>query len=100
MPIIKSNKLIPGLQGITYEDDKVVLHHASNISGALTMAMQERNGLSDGWTKDRDMRKIATVPESEFILNPHLLKDNSTKVWRKFLQNEGRDYAIVDPKTI
>ena len=100
MPIIKSNKIVSGLQGVSYQDDKVILHHASNISGALAMAQGERDSLSDGWTKDRNMRKIATVPESEFILNPHLLKDNSTKVWRKFLQNEGRDYAVVDPKTI
>jgi len=98
--IIKSKKNIEGLFSQELKGEKFKFHHAENVTPMMIDAQMEREFGNKGWTKDRNMRKIATVPALALYDNPDLVKDGSNKAWKKYLSGEGRCFATVDPNTI
>jgi len=64
--------------------DVFTLKHAENVSGIIESANNDRLYGNNGWTKDKTMRKIATLPASILLKYPHLIKDK--KALKKWLQ--------------
>ena len=85
-----------------YKDDKVSVLHAQNIAGIPDYCRDLAKDQSNGFTKDRNMRRIGSFPTFTLMeydrLHPGWYKRVSTnkdfqdkqKAWREFL---GSDYA-------
>lgn len=99
--IIKSNKVLEGFQGMESKGDLTTFHHLERVDPIMEKARDMRDFSSNGWTKDRSMRQVATLPSTVILKHPELLQDKSGKLLRKFLQGEeGRRYACVNPNSI
>ena len=81
--------------------DKTLFNHLERVDGIMEHAESMRNFSNNGWTKEKNMRKVASVPSVLFLKHPEIFQDKSGKLLRKFLQTEeGRPYACVNPNTI
>lgn len=47
-----------------FKDDKIIAIHGQDVSGELEYASEMRKDPNNGWTKERTMRKVATIPQS------------------------------------
>ena len=85
-----------------YKDDKVSVLHAQNIAGIPDYCRDLAKDQSNGFTKDRNMRRIGSFPTFTLMeydrLHPGWYKrvsankdfQDKQKAWREFL---GSDYA-------
>jgi hypothetical protein len=99
--IIKSNKIREGFQGMQSHGDITKFHHLERVDGIMEQAQNMREFSNNGWTKEKNMRQVASLPSTVVLKYPELLQDKTGKLLRKFLQGEeGRMYACVNPNTI
>jgi len=92
-----STRAIPnGLIDTQYADDKVGFLHIENLTPYMASAYKQRMSGQEGWTKDREMQKVASLPplvahrlEKIGILND----DVALKVWLK--SEEGARYRTT-----
>ena len=99
--IIQSNKLKDGLQNIIDQGDKRIFKHLEHINPIMENAQEIRDFSNNGWTKDKSMRQIASLPSLVVLKYPELLQDRTGTLLKKFLQTaEGMRYACVRPSTI
>ena len=74
--------------GVEYEGDNYVMRHAQKIDSILESNYEARKNDNNGFTKDRSMRKVASIPEMEFIKRPELIKDLSGNTMKRFLRSD------------
>ncbi len=102
---IKKKKIIPldeagfiPLVDINPDGDKVHYRHTEWTEPLKVHAKAQRIE-NDGWTKDRTMQRIATVPEGIFIEHPEFVYDE--KAFLRWLKSpEGEEYLHVDKSKI
>jgi len=91
MPIIKSRKkLIEGLADVEFSEEHIKSTHVENVTPIFSANHKERESFGNGWTGDRNMRRIARIPvlvavEAEKN-HPGFLRDEY--MMRKFLQTD------------
>lgn len=92
--IIKTNKNIEGLAKIEYEKDNFIFTHAQNITPSLEQAHLLREFGNNGWSTDKNYRRIATIPSIEFVRHPEWAQDTEQII--KWLKSEdGKPYRTV-----
>jgi hypothetical protein len=90
MPLLRDSTI---LQSAEFIGDKFVFTHGQDTNPTMGAAQYERDWSDNGWTEDRSMRKIASIPEIELVKHPEFLHDQ--KALLTWLKGEGRKYATV-----
>jgi len=99
MAILRTNKIyLPHGKDnavIDYREEGDSFHTitAQHIDPILEEAYLHRQYAGDGFSKGRNMQKVATIPQIEFLLHPELAYDEKALI--KFLKGEGRKYCTV-----
>ena len=100
MPIFTSNRIkLPDgedhdLIDIELDKDKMRMKHVQDVGGIIQQAELLRNYSDNGFTSDRNMRHIATIPAGEFVNHPEWAYDEKALIkWLK--SEEGRPYRTV-----
>ena len=73
---------------VEYDGDNYVMRHAQKIDGILASNQEARKDDGNGFTKDRSMRFVASIPELEFIKRPELIRDLSGNTMKRFLRSD------------
>lgn len=80
------------LANIEAKKDKVLFTRVYDPTPAMKQAHEDRKDLSQGWSKDRTMRRIASIPPQEFFKHPEweeeLIAYGDSPSMRKWLQTE------------
>lgn len=92
--IIRSSKLSEG-NTLEEQGGKIVLTHTENIEPVLEANYASRKDLNNGWSKNRNMRRIASIPFTVWLQwtkqYPELImgdKELKEKTLRKILKEE------------
>jgi len=92
-----SNRAIPnGIIDTQYSDDKVAFTHVENVTPYMASAYKQRMSGKEGWTKSREMQKVASLPPLVAVKLERLgiLGDETAlKVWLK--SEEGSKYRTT-----
>lgn len=92
--ILKQNIINPTtILKADIQGDNFVFVHGQNTLPVQQQAYADRMSDNNGFTDNRSMRKIASIPEIEFIRHPEWIHDQ--KAMLKWLKGEGRKYACV-----
>jgi hypothetical protein len=81
------------LRSAEFVGNDFIFTHAQDTAPTQELADYERNWSDNGWTKDRTMRKIASIPEIELVKHPEFMHDR--KALTTWLKGEGRKYMTV-----
>lgn len=85
------------LAGTTYKGDKYTHHHVQPTLNIQEEAHNIREFSDNGWTKDRSMRQIATIPALEAVRlqaeRPGFF--SSPEMITEYLKKEGAIYRTV-----
>lgn len=80
------------LARVDAKKDKLLFTRVFDPRPAMESAHEERKDPNQGWTKDRTMRKIASIPAQEFFKHPEweeeLIANGNSPSMRKWLQTE------------
>lgn len=97
--IIRDGNGDTGLLDIQYEGDKIKYTHVQQLDNAQEeLAMMEAASSPDGFSKDRTLRYIGTIPAIIWLQHPEFMHD--TKALNKWLQSEeGRKWCVNLPDT-
>jgi hypothetical protein len=90
MPLLRDSTF---LRSAEYVGDNFVFTHTQDTAPTMEQAQQERDWSNNGWTKDKTMRKIASIPEIELVRHPEFMHDQ--KALLTWLKGEGRKYTTV-----
>jgi hypothetical protein len=90
MPLLRDSTF---LRSAEFVGDKFIFNHMQDTAPTMEQAQYERDLSNNGWTEDRSMRKIASIPEIELVKHPEFLHDQ--KALLTWLKGEGRKYATV-----
>lgn len=92
--IIRSSQIREGLQTIDYRKEQVVFTHAQRIDPVLAECQESRESGSEGWSANRTMQRIASIPAAVFVQHPEFVHEPS--LITKWLQtDEGRPYRTT-----
>lgn len=91
MPIIKSNNnLGEGLVGAEFSEKFVKVSHVENVSPIFAANQKSREDSHNGFSDDRSMRKIASIPPLVAIeaekTHPGLFQDKN--MMKEFLRSD------------
>lgn len=92
-----------GLRGFEHKDNKTIYHHLQDVDPVLEQVHKEKMGNdSNGFTDQKTMRKIGSIPFIEFLRNPILAEAVASgdpemmgKAMELYLKSEGKQYATV-----
>lgn len=92
-----------------YKNDKIVATHVQRIDGTIKYCRELAKDQSNGFTKDRNMRRIGSFPTFTIMeydrVNPGWYKritetkdfGDKQKAWREFLDSEyARPFMMVE----
>ena len=83
-----------GFQRAVGKKDQLVFEHIQRIGPILEDAHVSRESGREGWTPDRSMQLIATIPANVFVQHPEFVHDTSLVVkWLK--TDEGAPYRTT-----
>ena len=102
MIIKDSDRAENTLIGTTIDGDHYTHHHAQNTSAIQAGCHELRQDSGNGWTKERTMRKIASIPALDAVRlgNERPGFFSSPEMMREWLRREGEDYLTVKKNTI
>jgi len=90
--IIRAKGLKEGLNKIEYDKDKIKLVHVQKIEPYLKQCYLEREYREVN--KKSDFRKIASIPDLEFIRHPEFMYDSKALIkWLK--SDEGKQFKTT-----
>ena len=93
--IIKDKQFDRGVLGARVEGDYLVVDHIQDVDPILKDLQLRRVEQNDnGFSHDRSMRFLGTVPMSVFVMHPEFLKD--TKALVEWLENDpvGQQFCV------
>ncbi|MEE8382215.1 MAG: hypothetical protein V3R78_10135 [Thermodesulfobacteriota bacterium] len=102
MIIKDSDRADPTLVGTTYEGDHYTHHHAQDTSTIQAGCHELRQDGTNGWTEERTMRKIASIPALDAVRlgNERPGFFSSPEMIGEYLKREGEKYLTVKKNTI
>ena len=94
---IKPDGTIDTLRGTTYKGDTYTHHHIQDTSAIQEACNEERIYSDNGWTEDRSMRKIASIPALDAVRlgNERPGFFSSPEMINEWLKKEGEKYLTV-----
>jgi hypothetical protein len=104
MPIIRAKRgLVPvgghGLVDVQLKGDKFHFLHAQDVEPVAAACKELRKDSNKGFSKDRTMQRIASIPELVWFAHPEFIGDHgqvNLKELRKFLKSpEGEMYVTA-----
>ena len=100
--IVKDDGSIDTLVGTSVEGDKYTHHHAQNTSLVQAGCHELRQDSSNGFTQERTMRKIASIPALDAVRlgNERPGFFSSPEMIGEWLKKEGEAYLTVKKNTI
>lgn len=90
MPLLRDSTF---LRSADFVGDNFVFNHMQDTAPTQLSCYQDRLHTDNGWTEDRSMRKIASIPEIELVKHPEFLHDQ--KALLTWLKGEGKKYTTV-----
>ena len=100
--IVKDDGSIDTLVGTSIKGDYYTHHHAQNTSLVQAGCHEQRQDDSNGWTQERTMRKIASIPALDAVRlgNERPGFFSSPEMIGEWLKKEGEAYLTVKKNTI
>lgn len=82
-----------GVIGARFEEEKLVVDHIQDLEPILRdLQLRKKYQNEGGFSKDRTMRYIGTIPSSATAINPELAKNAEAAL--EFLENEGSQFRV------
>jgi len=91
--LVRAQGMDEGIWSARIDGDECRIFHAQKTDDIDLQNHIERESGNNGWTIDRSMRKIASIPALEFAKHPEFTQDEATL--KKWLKKEGRRYLSV-----
>lgn len=90
-----------GLAQMDVHGDKFKFTHVQNVEKVMAQAHQDRKDERQGWSKDRTMRRVASIPVIEWLRHPEWQQEivayGDSPSMRKWLCGEyGSLFKTVD----
>lgn len=83
-----------GLLGVKNDGDKTIFTHAQNVTPDLEFCHEMRKDTNNGWSRDRNYRHIARIPDTLFLSHPEWMQDPSL-ITKWLRTDEGKQFATV-----
>jgi hypothetical protein len=90
MPLLRDSTFLRNVECV---GDNFIFNHMQDTAPTQEQVYLDRTYSDNGWTQDRTMRKIASIPEVEFLKHPEFLHDQ--KAITTWLKGEGKKYMTV-----
>lgn len=91
--IIRDVEFDRGVVDVREEGDLIVVDNVQDLTPLLKdLALRKKEQNEGGFSKDRTMRYIGTIPDSAVAINPELARNPEAAL--DFLNNEGSQFRV------